>query len=146
MAIAGLAALLLLPAAAAQDRKGPAANRELAARLEEAHRLAQDGRAKGEPQALIEAARILRAFPDRVLAAGQRGRSGAAYDIEALLREAQRLAPGDASVAAATAELEQDRAAASGDEWWEQVCDGNGDCRWVRWVCTGSNLCQQVEE
>lgn len=141
-ALAGLAVFALLAPASAEE----ATTSELRDRLTAAHTLAETGRRDRDARALVEAARTIGEFPGRVAAPGQSGRDAAAYDVDALLEEAARLAPGDAAVVAQMEQL-QDRAGPSAnDEWWEQVCDADGNCKWVRWVCSESNLCRQVEE
>ena len=137
--VLGMALAALQPAHTwAQEGRELSAARQAEGRhvLATARGLISYGEARGDAMALVVAARMIESVPGRVLADGQTGEAGAGsttdYDIEAVLRKAEALSRGDASIAKAIAEL---RATATADEetscYWEYYCYYNGECEYT---------------
>jgi hypothetical protein len=90
------------------------------------------GEAKGDALALVTAAKMVAGVPGRVLADGQKGQSGANFDIEAVLKKAEDLAQGDELITKVSAQV-RDAAAANSKAicYWQYYCYWNGYCEYA---------------
>ncbi|WP_256752456.1 hypothetical protein [Mesorhizobium sp. Mes31] len=135
--LAGLLAATSLTAGAslAEDKKpdiSAAQQAEGRQILETARALESYGEAKGDPLALVTAAKMVASVPGRVLADGQQGDKGANFDIEAVLKKAEGLAQGDELITKVAGDV---RTLAQANSkavcYWQYYCYWNGYCEYA---------------
>ena len=131
---------------AAQERRelSPAQQAEGRLMLQTARNLISLGEAKGDPLALVTAAKLMASVPGRVLADGQSSERGIAgpvtFDIDGLLSKAEDLAPGDELISRAVTDVREEadaksRAAEAAELnamcYWEYYCYYNSWCEYA---------------
>jgi protein-disulfide isomerase len=135
--LAGLLAATSLTAGAslAEDKKpdiSAAQQAEGRQILETARALESYGEAKGDPLALVTAAKMVASVPGRVLADGQQGDKGANFDIEAVLKKAEGLAQGDELITKVAGDVRTMAEANSKAVcYWQYYCYWNGYCEYA---------------
>lgn len=100
--------------------------------LETARALESYGEAKGDPLALVTAAKMVASVPGRVLADGQQGEKGANFDVEAVLKKAEGLAQGDELITKVAADVRtMAKANSKAVCYWQYYCYWNGYCEYA---------------
>lgn len=129
-------ATLTAGATMAQDKQPtPAEKAEARATLETARTLLNYGLAKNDPLALVTAAKIYTSVPNRVLADGEKGPEGKAFDYESVLKKAEELAQGDELITKVAGDVRTAAEAQSKAVCWDELWCNNytGYCWYETW-------------